>query len=124
MAELLAIINGGKRKRELDLNYLVLRLPTPEIKTLTILPELNLCGNRLKRIPVEIGQLTALTSLNLDCNHRTALPPQIGALPGLTDGFLNGNQLTGSDDEIAGAHPRLIRGHGRWRRRQLDAKLG
>jgi hypothetical protein len=72
----------------------------------TDITDLNLSGNRLKRLPEWVLEFPELRSLDLRGNRLASLPSQIGALRHLTELRLDSNKLTLLPPEI-GALRRL-----------------
>lgn len=71
-----------------------------EIKSLTMLIELDVNDNKLTELPVEIWQLTNMIYLTLDENQLTDLPIEIEQLINLTDLYASNNKLTKLPEQI------------------------
>lgn len=66
------------------------------------LPELNLEGNLLHRLPQELGSLLHLRTINLARNKFRHFPQPLAAAPALESINLEGNEIAG-EREGAGA---------------------
>ena len=80
--------------------FLPLKKIPPEIKKLTNLIVLWLCGNLLQELPPEIGELKKLQDMNISNNSLSSIPPEIGKLNNLTHLNLSKNHLTFLPTEI------------------------
>jgi len=76
-------------------------LPQLSLYHLRYVRELNLSGNKLRRLPADIGALKLLTLLNLENNQLSAIPPTISRLKVLREIKLNNNNFATMAPEIS-----------------------
>ena len=95
-------VNKSKKTQKLDLSRMRLSLYPAELKTITMVTDLNLSNNKLLEVDAVVAKMRGLTSLNFSNNVLNTLPPALGKCEKIINLDLSFNRISFLPDSLGG----------------------